>query len=340
MKLIVQIPCFDEEATLPRTVADIPRQIPGLDRVEILVVDDGSTDGTVEVARQLGVDHIVQHVSNKGLAAAFQTGLDACLKLGADIIVNTDADNQYPGYEIPRLVEPIVQGKADMVVGDRQIQTIDHFSLTKKSLQWLGSLVVRLVAGSEIPDAPSGFRAMSREAALRLNVLTRYTYTLETLVQASKKNLVISSIPITTGPKTRESRLISSTWTYVWRSTATILWLYVLYEPLRTFFYVSLPFLLGGLFLILRFFYFYTFFLITQQSGVGRYIQSVVIGGTLLTLGLLIFLIGLLAHLIAVNRQLLEESLYRTKRLALNRSSDDASQGQTEAPPEKESQNS
>ncbi len=317
MKLIVQIPCFNEEKTLSLTLADIPRQIPGVDRVEILIIDDGSTDATVEVARQRGVDHIVRHVSNKGLAAAFQTGLDACLQFGADIIVNTDADNQYPGQEIPRLIQPILQGKADMVIGNRQIASIEHFTPAKKFLQWLGSLVVRLVSNSDIPDAPSGFRALSREAALRLNVLTRYTYTLETIVQAGKKNLVMAHVPITTGPKMRESRLIKSTWRYVWRSTTTILWLYVLYEPLRTFAYVSLPLLLVGLGLIVRFLYFYFYFYFTDQSGIGRHVQSLVIGGTLLTLGFLIFLFGLLAHLIAVNRQLLEENLYRTKLLAL-----------------------
>lgn len=316
-KLIVQIPCLNEAETLPQTVAGIPRQIPGVGRVEILVIDDGSTDDTVAVARRLGVDHIVRHTSNKGLAQAFQTGLDACLQLGADIIVNTDADNQYPGYQIPRLIAPILHGQADMVIGDRQTHTIEHFSPLKKLLQQLGSGVVRLVAHTAVPDAPSGFRAISREAALRLNVLTRYTYTLETIVQASQKNLVVTFVPITTGPKTRESRLISSTWRYVWRSAVTILWLYVLYRPLRSFSLVSLPFLLAGGGLIIRFFYFYAYFTLTGQSGIGRHIQSVVMGGTLLTLGFLMFLIGLLAHLIAVNRRLLEEQLYRTKLLGL-----------------------
>ena len=311
MKLIVQIPCYNEEETLPLTLAQIPREITGVDSVEILVVDDGSTDRTVEVARQLGVDHIVGHVANKGLAMAFRTGLDASLKLGADIIVNSDADNQYPGAEIARLIEPVVQGKADIVIGDRQVGSIEHFSLQKKILQWFGSLVVRMVSDTNVSDAPSGFRAFSREAALRLTVFTQYTYTLETIVQAGKKNLIIAEIPITTGPKTRESRLMPDKWTYVRHSVGTILKLYVLYEPLRTFFCISIPFLLGGGGLIARFLYLY----FTSQTGVGRYVQSVVIGSTLLILGFLILLFGILADLVAVNRQLLEENLYHAKTL-------------------------
>ena len=265
MKLIVQIPCYNEEETLPLTLAQIPREIPGVESVEILIIDDGSTDRTVEVARRQGVDFIVGHAANKGLARAFRTGLDACLKLGADIIVNTDADNQYPGTEIARLIEPVVQGKADIVIGDRQVGSIEHFSLQKKVLQWLGSLVVRMVSDTNVSDAPSGFRAFSREAALRLTVFTQYTYTLETIVQAGKKNLIIADVPITTGPKTRESRLMPSKWTYVRNSVGTILKLYALYEPLRTFFYISIPFLLGGGGLIARFLYLY----FTSQTGVG-----------------------------------------------------------------------
>ncbi len=311
MKLIIQIPCFNEETILPFTLADIPRQIDGVDCVEILIIDDGSTDKTTEVARQHGVHHIVRHLENKGLAQAFQTGLDACLKLGADIIVNTDADNQYPGGQIPDLIAPILQQSADMVIGDRQIHSIEHFSPLKKSLQAMGSLAVRMVSSTEVPDAPSGFRALSRHAALQLNVLTSYTYTLETIVQAGKKNLTIAYVPIKTGGKTRESRLMGNTWSYVRRSAATILRLYALYEPLRTFFYVSLFFLLPGSLLILRFLFYY----LTLQAGVARYVQSVVIGSMLLTLGLLIFLFGVLADLVALNRRLLEENLYRMKLL-------------------------
>jgi glycosyltransferase involved in cell wall biosynthesis len=311
MKLIIQIPCFNEEATLPLTLADLPRAIPGIESVEVLVIDDGSTDRTVAVARQLGVDYIVRHIGNKGLARAFQTGLDTCLKLGADIIVNTDGDNQYPGGQIPQLIAPILARQADMVIGDRQTHAIEHFSPVKKVLQAAGSMTVRFVSDTEVPDAPSGFRAFSREAALRLNVLSQYTYTLETIVQAGKKKLAIAFVPIQTGAKTRESRLIGSTWSYVRRSGATLLRLYALYEPLKTFFYVSLPFILMGSGAIVRFLYLY----FTEQSGIGRHVQSVMIGGTLLTLGFLILLFGILADLVALNRHLLEENLYQMKLL-------------------------
>ncbi len=310
MKLIVQIPCFNEAETLPLTIAQIPRHIDGVDRVELLIIDDGSTDNTVDVARSLGVDHIIQHAGNKGLARAFQSGLDACLRLNADIIVNTDGDNQYPGQEIPRLVAPILRGNADMVIGDRRTHAIEHFSPGKKFLQWLGSSVVRVASGTAVPDAPSGFRAFSREAALRLNVMTRYSYTLETIVQAGKKNLTIAFVPVETGPKTRESRLMRSISDYVRRSAITIVRIYIFYEPLKTFFYLSLPFLLVGSGLLLRFTYFFFF---TEERGVGRFMQSVTIGGTLLILGFLIFVLGIVADLIAVNRQLLEEILYRLK---------------------------
>lgn len=310
MKLIVQIPCFNEAETLPLTVSHIPRHIPGVDRVEILVIDDGSTDQTVAVAREIGVDHIIQHAGNKGLAYTFQNGLNTCLKLGADIIVNTDGDNQYPGQEIPRLIEPILNGQADMVIGDRQTHAIAHFSATKKLLQWLGSSVVRLASGTAVPDAPSGFRALSREAALRLNVLTRYSYTLETIVQAGKKHLTIAFVPVQTGPKTRESRLIRSVNEYIRRSATTIIRSYIFYEPLKTFFYLSLPFILMGSGALLRFGYFYFF---TDERGVGRFMQSITIGGTFLVLGFLIFMMGIIADLIAVNRHLLEEILYRLK---------------------------
>jgi glycosyltransferase involved in cell wall biosynthesis len=311
MKLLIQIPCYNEANTLPQTLADIPRHIAGVDTVEIIIIDDGSTDNTLDIARAHGVHHIVRHIGNKGLAKAFQTGLDVCLKLGADIIVNTDGDNQYPGQQIPELIQPILLGQADMVIGDRQIHSIDHFSPTKKLLQAAGSLAVRLVSSTDVPDAPSGFRAFSREGALRLNVLTQYTYTLETIVQAGKKNLTIAYVPIKTGDKTRESRLIGSTWGYVRRSGATILRLYVLYEPLRTFFYVSLPFIIIGLMTIIRFLYLSA----NDQSGIGRHVQSLVIGGTLLTVGFLIFLFGILADLVALNRRLLEENLYQMKLL-------------------------
>lgn len=313
MKLIIQIPCYNEESTLPLTIAEIPRQIEGVSVIELLIIDDGSTDNTVTVARHHGVHHIVRHVGNKGLARAFQTGLDACLKLGADIIVNTDGDNQYPGQQIPALIAPILHGQADMVIGDRQIQAIRHFSATKKFLQHLGSMAVRAVSSTTVPDAPSGFRALSREAALRLNVLTQYTYTLETIVQAGKKNLTIAYVPVVTGEKTRESRLMDNMWGYVRRSGATILRLYALYEPLKTFFYVSLPFLFIGSGAILRFLYYYAI----DQAGIGRYVQSIIIGSTLLILGFLIFMFGMLADLVALNRRLLEENMYHLKLLRI-----------------------
>src|SRR3954468_6509185 len=235
MKLIIQIPCLDEEATLPVTLADLPRELPGFDAVEWLIIDDGSTDRTVEVARANGVDHIVRLTNNKGLANGFQAGLDACLKLGADVIVNTDADNQYYGPDIAKLVEPIVAGDADMVVGDRQVMTIEHFSPLKKSLQRFGSWVVRQASATDVPDATSGFRAYNREAALALQVVSKFTYTLETIIQAGKMTVAVDHVPIRTNAKTRESRLFPSTWAYVRRNGVSIFRIYSMYEPLRVF---------------------------------------------------------------------------------------------------------
>lgn len=313
MKLIIQIPCLNEEQTLPATLAELPRHMAGVDVVEWLVIDDGSTDRTVEVARQHGVDHVVRHTVNKGLAAAFQTGLNACLQLQADVIVNTDADNQYPGRFISDLVHPILSGKADMVIGDRQIHTIPHFSRAKKWLQSLGSAVVRYVSKTDVPDAPSGFRALSREAALRINVITGYTYTLETVIQAGKKNLTVVSIPVQTNPKTRESRLIKSTTVYVIRSALTILRLFVLYEPFRTFAYLSLPFAGMGALLWLR----YVILLLAGAVGSGTNVQSVIVGAVFIIIAFLVFLIGLLGELVAINRRLHEETLYYLKRSIL-----------------------
>jgi glycosyltransferase involved in cell wall biosynthesis len=257
---------------------------------------------------------VVRHAQNQGLAAAFQTGLDACLSLGAEIIVNTDGDHQYPGDQIPALIAPIVKGQADIVIGDRQTQTIHHFSPAKKALQWWGSWVVRMVSGTQVPDATSGFRAYSREAALRLTVLTRYTYTLETIIQAGKKGLAISHVPVRVNGPLRESRLIKSNWAYVKRSAATILRLYTLYEPFRTFIFLSLPFLGMGIVLLARFGYLY----LSHQTGIGRHVQSVVVGGTALTLGFLLIILGIIADLIATNRVLIEETLYRTRRHELS----------------------
>lgn len=313
MYLIIQIPCYNEENTLPQVVTHLPILLPGVTQIETLIIDDGSTDNTVAIAQELGVHHIVRHSRNQGLAAAFQTGLEACLRLGADIIVNTDGDHQYPGDQIASLIVPILQGQADIVIGDRQTHTIEHFSLLKKVLQQWGSWVVRLASGTQVPDATSGFRAYSREAALRLSVLTRYTYTLETIIQAGKKGLRVISIPIQVNPPSRESRLIRNNWAYIKHSAATILRLYTLYEPFRTFIYLSLPFMLAGIILLGRFGLLY----LSGHSSMGRYVQSVAIGGTALIIGFLLIILGIIGDLIATNRLLIEEMLYRIKRREL-----------------------
>jgi glycosyltransferase involved in cell wall biosynthesis len=312
MKLIIQIPCLNEEQTLPHTLADLPRVIDGIDAIEWLIIDDGSTDRTVQVARNHGVHHIVSHNTNKGLAAAFQTGINACLQLGVDIIVNTDADNQYPGQYIPDLIRPILNYEADMVIGDRQVQTIEHFSGAKKVLQKLGSAIVRYVSATSIPDAPSGFRAMSRETALRLNVITGYTYTLETIIQAGKKNLTVVSIPITTNPMLRESRLIKSLPNYIIRSGLTILRLFMLYEPLRTFSYIALLLAVPGVILWGR----YVVLMVIDETVRGAHIQSVIVGAAFIIIAFVVFLIGLVGELISINRRLHEEALYYIKRAA------------------------
>ncbi len=309
MKLIVQIPCYNEENTLPLVLASIPRTIPGVDEIETLVIDDGSMDRTVQVARDLGVNHIIRHVGNKGLATAFQTGLDACLRLSADIIVNTDGDNQYPQEDIPRLIQPIINGEADVVVGNRQTDKIPHFSRQKKLLQWLGSWIVRALSGTGVPDAPSGFRAYSREAALRLKVHSKYTYTLETLIQAGMQRTAVSYVPISVNEQLRESRLITGIWSYVKQSAATIVRTYAMYEPLKVFMYIGILISLVGIIGVARFVYF-----VFAGSGSGH-VQSLVISAVFLIVGFQIMLIGLLADLIAANRRLLEDILYRIKRI-------------------------
>ena len=314
MKLIVQIPCYNEEETLPLVLDSIPPSVPDVDEVQVLIIDDGSDDDTVEIARRCGADYIVRHAGNKGLARAFRTGLDACLRLGADVIVNTDGDNQYPQQDIPRLIAPVLAGEADIVIGDRQTWTVSEYSPLKKLLQAWGSRVVRAVSGTSVADAPSGFRAYSREAALRLVSLTSYSYTVENVIQAGKLGLVTMNVPVETNPQTRPSRLKRSNWDFVKKQGATILRLYALYEPLRTFFYLSLLFTLAGVFLILRFLYFQFF---TEHAGIARHVQSLTIGGTLFTVGLLLFVFGVLADLIAANRRLTEEALYRLRRLEL-----------------------
>jgi len=310
LKLIIQIPCYNEAQTLPDTLRDLPRQIPGFDTVETLVVDDGSTDGTADVARQHGVNHVVRLPANRGLARAFSTGLDACLRLGADIIVNTDADNQYRGEDIPALVQPILERRAEMVVGDRQVMRIAEFSWTKRWLQRLGSWVVRRASDTDIPDTTSGFRAISREAALRLFVHDEYTYTLETLIQAGQERLPLAHVPITTNPKTRPSRLMRSIPGYIRRQSATILRFTMMYRPLRTFTVVALLFLLAGLAGAGRFLYYYVL-----EPGRSGHVQSLIFSAICIIVAFQVFLFGLVASLVAANRRLIEEVMTRVRRM-------------------------
>jgi glycosyltransferase involved in cell wall biosynthesis len=321
VKLIVQIPCYNEEHTLPQTVADIPRQIEGVDAVEVLIIDDGSKDRTVEVAREIGVDHIVRNKRNIGLARTFRKGLDACLVRGADIIVNTDGDNQYAGADIPKLVGPILEGRADIVIGDRETHKIPHFSPVKKFLQYLGSGVVRKLAGIWVPDTVSGFRAFSREAAIRLNVVSSFSYTIETVIQAGKRQLMVESIPVRTNPKTRDSRLFKSIPHFVQNSLGTMVRMYAMYQPLRVFFALGGIMMLIGLVPILRFLVFYF------GGDGGGHVQSLLLGSVFIILGFITLVIGLVADLISFNRQLLEHTLERVKRLELDHFESDATLG-------------
>lgn len=303
MKLIIQIPCYNEAATLGITLAELPRQVPGFDKVEWLIIDDGSTDNTVEVALAHGVDHVVRHTRNQGLARGFMNGLQACLAAGADVIVNTDADNQYNAADIPALTQPILEGKADIVVGARPIETIEHFSPIKKALQKLGSWVVRVASKTNIPDAPSGFRAMSRSAAQRLTVFSDYTYTLETIIQAGQKNMAITSVPIRVNGDLRPSRLVKSISSYIRRSIVTIIRVFAIYRPFR--FFATIGSTLFGLgFLIgLRFVYKW----LTNEHGYEGHVQSLILASSLLIIGFHTILIAFVADLLAANRKLLEE---------------------------------
>jgi len=303
MKLLIQIPCYNEEKTLPEVIRDLPRDLPGVDIIEYLVIDDGSSDNTVEVARQLGVHHVVSLGSNQGLATAFLTGVHRCLELGADVIVNTDGDNQYQGSCIKSLIEPIVAGQQDIVVGARPIREIEHFSRFKKKLQRLGSRVVRQFSGTDIPDTTSGFRAYSAEAAMKLHVFNRYTYTLETIIQAGHMNMRIGHVKIRVNPKTRESRLISSIPRYVWRSGSIILRSYITYKPLRTFFYLSFILGLAGFALGLRWLY----------LGASGHEPSLILASVLLISAFLLLVLGIMADLISANRQLIQEALFNTR---------------------------
>jgi glycosyltransferase involved in cell wall biosynthesis len=311
MKLIIQIPCYNEETTLPETVRDLPRALPGIDRIEVLVVDDGSIDRTADVARELGVHHIVCLKRNCGLATAFAAGLEAALAAGADIIVNTDADNQYRGEEIGRLVQPILAGQADIVVGDRGVAALEHFSPPKRWLQRLGSWVVERAAGIPIPDATSGFRAFSREAALRLTVLSEYTYTLETLIQAGARRMAVAYVPIRTNPQTRRSRLIRSIPSFLGISVVTILRFYTMYRPLRVFLTVGGTLIAAAMVLGFRFLFFFL-----QGSGTGK-VQSLILAAILAIVGFQVCVVGLIADAVSLNRRMLEELLYRMRRTEL-----------------------
>src|SRR5215218_584444 len=296
MKLIIQIPCLDEEDTLPVTLRDLPREVAGFETVEWLVIDDGSTDRTIEVAREHGVDHVVRLTNNKGLASGFQAGLDASLKLGADVVVNTDADNQYFGGDIPKLVEPIVRGDADMVVGDREVQNIDHFSPLKKALQRLGSWVVRRASQTTVPDTTSGFRAYNREAALAMQVVSNYTYTLETIIQAGKMLIAVDHVAIKTNDKLRESRLFPSMWSYIRRNGVSIFRVYSMYEPLRVFMTAAILIGLAALVVWGRFAYFYI------SGDGGGHVQSLILGAVLFNAAMVLAALGVLGDLLSSQR--------------------------------------
>lgn len=312
MKLIIQIPCLNEEDQLPISIPALPREVQGFDSVEWLVVDDGSTDRTIEVAKELGVDHIVKFTANKGLAHAFQAGLDACLKLGADVVVNTDADNQYCADDIPALVAPIVRGEADMVIGDRNVMAIEHFSRVKKRLQHLGSWVVRHASGTTVPDATSGFRAYNREAALGLTVVSRFTYTLESLIQAGKSSVTVDHLMVDTNEVLRESRLFGSVWSYVRRNAVAIFRIYTGYEPLLVFTWLAAVLLLlsGAAFSP----FLWDWLVNGDRSG---HLQSIVLGGVLFVAALQVFALGVIADLISAHRTVSQRTLERVRRVEL-----------------------
>jgi glycosyltransferase involved in cell wall biosynthesis len=312
MKLIIQIPCYNEEATLPVTLKELPRKLKGIDSIEWLIIDDGSTDRTVEIAKRHGVDHVVHFKKNRGLAEGFKAGLDACISLGADIIVNTDADNQYNAGDIPALILPILDGKADIVIGARPIAEIRHFSLIKKMLQKFGSYVVRSVSKTDIPDAPSGFRAISRDAALKLNVFNPYTYTLETIIQAGRKNMAITWVPVRVNGYLRPSRLVKSIPSYVKRSIITIFRIFVIYEPFRSFIRIGIVLFAAGVIIGIRFLYYLI-------SGAGHgHVQSLILASILIAMGFQSMLAALIVDLMSVNRTLLEDIQYRLRKAAIS----------------------
>jgi glycosyltransferase involved in cell wall biosynthesis len=307
LKLIIQIPCYNEEETLPLTINDLPRSIEGIDTIEYLIVNDGSTDNTVDMAHKLGVHHIVNFKINRGLAYAFRAGMDACLRLGADIIVNTDADNQYSGADIEKLVKPILEEKADIVVGERPIESTEHFSWKKKKFQRLGSWVVRIASNTKIPDAPSGFRAYTREAAVQLNIINEYTYTLETIIQAGHNKMAITSVPIRTNPETRKSRLFKNMWSYMGRSAGVIFRSFLMYKPLRTFLFFGLLFLLAGLVIDIRFFILYL------MGDKNYHTPSLILATTFIIIGIQTIIMGFIADIISSNRKILEDIQRRVR---------------------------
>ena len=309
MKLIIQITCYNEAETLEIALNDLPKHIDGIDEIEYLIINDGSQDNTVEVAKNWGVNYVVNFKCNRGLAKGFMAGLDACLRQGADIIVNTDADDQYCGADIEKLVRPILEGKAEIVIGERPIDETEHFSPMKKRLQHIGSWTVRVASKTDVPDAPSGFRAYSREAALRMNVVNEYTYTLETIVQAGRNKMAITSVPIRTNPELRSSRLFHSMFGYIKKSMLTIIRAFMMYKPLRFFTMIGGIIFAIGLIIGIRFL---VYFFMGQSSG---HIQSLILASTLLMLGFQTFISGLLADLIASNRKLLEDTQERVRRL-------------------------
>ncbi len=316
MKLIVQIPALNERDTIAEVIADIPRAIPGVSAVEVLIIDDGCTDDTVSIALTHGADYVVRHTGNKGLAAAYQTGIDTALRLGADVIVNTDGDHQYPGSEIPALIKPILDGEADYVIGDRQVQHIEHFSPLKKHLQHIGSSVVRWVSETNVPDTVSGFRALTREAALRTFVTSEFSYTVESLIQAGKHRLTVATVPIRTNPMQRPSKLHKGNWHFIKRQAAIIARTYATYEPLKTFSYIASFFLLIGVGFLLR----AGFVFIGRRLDffTGDNIQSLVVGGVLMIMAMIAFLIGLVADRVGGLRRLQEETLYRLRTIQVS----------------------
>ena len=308
MKLIIQIPCYNESETLEIALNDLPKQLDGVDEIEYLIINDGSKDNTVEVAKKWGVHHIVNFKQNKGLAKGFMAGLDGCLRNGADIIVNTDADNQYCAEDIATLIQPILDGKADMVIGARPIDQTEHFSYIKKKLQHLGSWVVRKASNTNIPDAPSGFRAFSREAAMHINVVNDYTYTLETIVQAGREKIAITSVPIRTNAELRPSRLFNSIWGYVKKSMLTIIRAYMMYKPLKCFTFLSIPPVVSGLLIGFRFLYF------MAVGQAGGHVQSLILACTLILMGFVGLMIGLVGDVMAANRKILEDTQYHVRK--------------------------